>query len=500
MRDRIQELLNRIIPSGTVAERAVQSGIWMSGMRLFNQTLQLLMLFVLARVLDPSDFGLMGIALLSLSAIDQFTNIGIDTALVHQIEDDVDDYLDTTWCLEIGRGLLITSSLIVMAPYLGTFFSEPRATALIRAIAFSPLVFSLRNPGIIYFQKDLEFHKEFVYRSSSSVARFAVGVGYALVTESVWALVFGFLAADVVQTALSYKIHAYRPWPSFDRSAAADLLNYGKWITGSSIIYFIYRQGDDAFIGWFLSATTLGFYQYALRIADMPSKQVSGVVSKVTFPSYSKFQDEPAKLRKAFLRTMETVSFIAAPMSFGIALIAPSFVPVALGQDWVPMVQTLQIFTIYALFHAFARNIGSLWKAVGCHDLDTKVGVLRVLLIALFIWPATARYGIEGAASVITGVFVLVVIPLNVHLTAKVLSVSNWSIYRTLFYPALASSLMFVTLWVSRAFAELSPLVELIVFVPTGVVLYLSGVLLIRQRFGWDIDRNLRIILDSLSS
>jgi PST family polysaccharide transporter/lipopolysaccharide exporter len=471
----------------------------MSGIRIFRQVLELLMLFVLARVLEPSDFGLMGIALLSLSALDQFTNIGVDTALVHQLEDDVDEYLDTTWCLEIARGLLSTLLLIGVAPYLGAFFTEPRATSLIRVLAFSPLIFSLRNPGIIYFQKNLEFHKEFLYQSSSSVARSVVGIGYALLTESVWALVFGFLAADIVQTALSYKIHAYRPWFRFNRSAAADLLNYGKWITGSSMIHFIYRQGDDAFVGWFLSATTLGFYQYALRIADMPSKQVSEVVSKVTFPSYSKFQDQPEKLRTAFLRTMETIGFVATPMAFGIALVAPSFVPVVLGRDWLPIVHTLQIFSIYAVFHAFARNIGSLWKAVGSHDYDTKIGVVRVVLIALLIWPATARYGIDGAAAAITGVFVLVVVPLNVYLTANILSVSTWSIYRSLFYPALASSLMFVLLWYSRPLVEFSPLVELIVFIPAGVILYLGSVLLLQYRFEWNVSENFQMILNGVA-
>jgi PST family polysaccharide transporter/lipopolysaccharide exporter len=499
MRDRLQQFFERIVPSGTIAERAIQSGIWMSGIKLSGQGLQLLMYLVLARVLAPRDFGLMGIALLALSALDQLTNIGIDTALVHQIEDDVDEYLDTTWCLEVGRGLLATTLLFVAAPHLGAFFSEPRATPLIRVIAFSPLIYGLRNPGIIYFQKNLEFHREFVYQTSSAAVQFAVGVGYALVYESVWALVFGFLAADAVQTLLSYRIHPYRPWPQFDRSAAADLINYGKWITGSSIIYFIYRQGDDAFVGWFLSATTLGFYQYALRIADMPTNQVSEVAAKVTFPSYSKLQEEPARLRTAFLQTMETIGFVVAPMAFGIALVAPSFVPVALGRNWLPIVLPLQIFAVYALFHGFARNIGALWKALGVHDLDTKIGVLRVLLIALFIWPATARYGIEGSALVITSVFVLVVIPLNVYLTAKTLSTTNWAIYRTIFYPALASSLMFVVLWGSRLFVELSPLVELLVFVPAGVILYVAATLLIQQQFDWDIEDNLRLILDGVS-
>lgn len=498
MIDRLRKLVAGLIPSGTVTERTVKSGIWMTAIKMSGRVLQILMLIILARVLAPRDFGLIGIALLSLSATKKFTNVGLNTALIQQVDENIDNYLNTTWCLEAGRGLLITVVLFVAAPYLSTLFSEPRATPLIQVIALSPLFYGLRNPGVVYFQKNLEFHKEFAYRTSSDVAQFVIGVGYALINPTVWALVFAFLASDVVRFMLSYVIHDYRPWPAFDWSIAKELIDYGKWITASSIIYFIYSEGDDAFVGWFLSATALGFYQYAYRIADMPSTEVSEIIASVTFPAYSKLQEHPEQLRRALLETLQTTAFTVVPLSFGIALVAPSFVPVVLGPDWTPMIVTMQLLAGYGMLHALTRNFGSLWKAIGRPDLMTKLGVLRILLIAIFIWPATARWGIEGTALVVVGVFVFPMVPLDVYVVSRVTTATSTEIYRTFLFPIVAGVVMFLTLWYVRGVLSLSPLVELIVFIPAGAVLYFAAAFLLDRWFDWGIKQNLQSIINGV--
>lgn len=499
MIDRLRKLVTGLIPSGTVTERTVKSGIWMAAIKMSGRVLQILMLIILARILAPQDFGLVGIALLSLSAVKKFTNVGLNAALIQQVDENVDDYLDTTWCLEAGRGLLITAVLFVVAPYLSILFSEPQATPLIRVIGLAPLFYGLRNPGVVYFRKNLEFHKEFAYRTSGDVIQFVVGVGYALIYPTVWALVFAFLASDVVRFMLSYVIHDYRPWPAFDWSIAKKLIDYGKWITGSSIIHFIYSEGDDAFVGWYLSATALGFYQYAYRIADMPATEVSGIIANVTFPAYSKFQENPELLRQALLGTLQTTAFIAVPLSFGIALIAPSFVPVVLGSDWTPMIVTMQLLAVYGLLHALTRNFGSLLKAIGRPDVITKLGMVRILAIAIFIWPATARWGIEGTALVVVGVFVFPMLPLDVYVVSRMTAATSTEIYRTYVFPIVAGVVMFLTLWYVRGVVSLSPLVELIVFIPAGAVLYFAAALLLDRWFDWGIKQNLQSIIGGVT-
>lgn len=457
------------------------------------------MLIVLARLLDPRHFGLMGIALVTLSATRRLTSIGLNAALIQQTRSNVDDYLDTTWCLEIGRGVFIFIVLFLAAPYVAKFFGEPEATPLIQVIALSPLLFGLRNPGVVYFRKDLEFHKEFVYLAAGGLSQLVVGVGYALVEPTVWALVLAFVARDATQLVLSYILHDYRPWPSFDLDAARELIDYGKWITGSSVVMFLYSEGDDAFVGWYLSATALGFYQYAYRLADTPSTEVSEIISQVTFPAYSKLQNEVDELRSAVLQTTRLTAFIAFPMSFGIILVAPSFVPSVLGPDWNPMIVVLQMLALYGLLHAISRNFGSLWKAVGRPDLTAKLPLIGVIMIALLIWPVTARWGIEGTAAVIVGVS-LGLLPLNVYVTAKLTNCRSIAYYREYLYPFVASSTMLVTLWYASSLVDLPSLVEFLLLIPSGAIVYMLTAAFLAHQFDWGIDQNLRMIHRTLTT
>ncbi|SFH79171.1 lipopolysaccharide exporter [Halorubrum aquaticum] len=499
MRDRLRALLDGIVPSGSVLDRTVQSGVWATAIKVSSRFLQILMLIVLARVLAPRQFGLMGIALVSLSATRNFSKIGLKTALIQRRNENVDEYLDTAWCLETGRGVVIFAVLFAAAPLIGGFFDEPNAVPLIRVIGLGPLLFGLRNPGIVYFRKDLEFHKEFVYQVSGGIVQFAVGVGYALISPTVWALVFAYVSADAFKFGLSYVVHDYRPWPSFDVSIARELIDYGKWITASSVLYFLYREGDDAFVGWFLSATALGFYQYAYRIADTPSSEVSEILASVSFPAYSKLQDDPVELRQALLATTRVTGFITIPMAIGIALVAPTFVPVVLGDEWTPMIRVMQLLALYGLFHSITRNFGSVWKALDRPDVIAKLAAVRVACIAALIWPAAARFGIEGVGLVVVGVYAFPMLPLDVYILSKMTEIRPLLFFREWFYPLVGAGVMFVSLRRLRGLMDVTPLVELVVLIPTGIVVYTAAALVLSQVSPWKIENDIRSIAGSLS-
>lgn len=498
MKDWLIVILKRTVPTGTVVQRAVRSGLWVGATKFAVRFLEILMLIILARLLSPRDFGLLGIALLTLTITNSFTQMGLKQALIQQKRENVDSHLDTMWCLEIGRGVLIFSVLFLSAPYIAAFFSEPAATPLIRVLALGPILFGLRNPGVVYFQKNLHFHKEFLYKTCGSVTQFLVGVGYALYSPTVWALIFASVSKPFSKMFMSYLIHDYRPWPAFDMAAAKDLINFGKWITGSAILQWLYREGDDAFVGWFLSATALGFYQYAYRLADTPATEVSGIISKVTFPTYSTLQEDLDELRSALLQSTRFVSFLAFPIGFGIVLVAPSFVPLVLGPDWTPMILTMQILAIYGVVHAIARNFGELWKALGRPDLLVKTGILRVICIAIVIWPATARWGIEGTGFAITAVFIFPMLPIDVYLAAVLVNGRSAQIYKEYVYPFAASLIMFLVLWYARVLMSVSPIVELLVLVPSGVLLYGVAVYGLERRFDWGVNQNFQMILNSI--
>ena len=499
MFDRLRSFVRRLVPSGGTAQRVTKGTVWVVSQNVFGRLLQLGMLAVLARLIGPGEIGLVGIALLVLSATRKLTQIGLEDAIIQQGEDDVDHYLNTTWVLQVLRGVAIAGALFVVAPFVADVFHEQRATALVRAIGLSPLLFGLTNPGIVYFQKDLEFHKDFVYKLSGEFAMVVVAVGFALVEPTAWAYVTGYVVADVVRLVLSYVIHPFRPGLEFDREAAGDLVSYGKWITGSSVLYFLYSQGDDAFVAWYLGPASLAFYQYAYRFSNAPATELTQVVSSVMFPVFSKLQTDRQLLRDTFLRSLRLAIFVALPMSCGIAIVAPSFVRAFLGPEWESMILPMQILTVYGLFRAIGKTWGPVWKALGRPDYHTKLSVIRVVCLAVIVYPLTARYGIVGTAVAVTSVSLVPMLPIELHLLTSSVDVSYREILSEVSYPLVASGAMSAVLLAFADRVALSPLFEFLALSTLGVVLYGVSVLLLELTFDWGIRRNLEAIATNLT-
>jgi len=359
-----------------VAERAVKSGVWASAITASDRVLQIVKLVVVAGLLGPSAMGLMGIALLTLATLDVFTNLGMDVALIQRSEDDVDAYLDTAWVLQLCRGAALAAVAWTAAPFVATFFGEPRSLDLIRVIGFSPLLLGLQNPAVMYFRKNLEFHRQFGYRVTGSLVDMSVALALAVATGSVWALVFGKLAGDATRTGASYVIHDYRPSVAFDLAKGRELFGYGKWILGAGVTSFLLGQGDDVFVGWFLGAASLGLYQLAYRLANAPATEITKVISSTMLPTYSKLQDDPAAVREAYFRVLQFTTLLTFPMSVGIFVTAPSFVAAFLGDAWAPMVPVMRALSAWGLLLSIGANVGPLFRALGRPDHFGTAGEL----------------------------------------------------------------------------------------------------------------------------
>jgi PST family polysaccharide transporter/lipopolysaccharide exporter len=470
----------------------VKSAIWLLSQNAVGRILQLITLIVLARLIGPTEIGLMGIALLSLAAVNKFTNIGLNAALIQQKEENVDEYLNTTWMLEIGRGVLIGGSLFLAAPLIASVFNEPRATDVIRVIALSPIFLGLRNPGVVYFQKDLNFHKLFVYEIGTQVIQAAVAIGYVLISPTVWAYVFGFVFADLFQAMISYFLHGYRPWPQFDRSAAEELINYGKWITGTSILHFLYSEGDDAVVGWLVGPAALAFYRYGYRFSNAPATELGQVVASVMFPAFSKVQDDIETLRTTYLQSLQMTAFVSFPAAFGIAAVAPTFVRAFLGSEWNATILPMQILAFYGLLSAVGQTFGPLWKAMGRPDYVTKLSALRVAILAILVIPITSEYGVVGTAALVTGVYVFPMMPIDLYLVTDTLEMSMTRLANEFVYPFVASLVMGLVVYQVQLSFSIHPMIDFVLLVGLGVVVYALAVLLLDRQFDWGVTYHLR--------
>jgi len=498
VRRRLRALRRALVPGGGVTGRAVAGGVWLTAANALNSVLNLVMLVVIANFLAPADFGLMAIALVTLGALESLSELGLDKALIQRSEADVDRYLDTAWTLQIARGVAIAVVLFLAAPLAADFFGEPRATAVIRVIGLGPLILGAQNPGVMYLDKNMEFHRRFVYEVGGSFSYVVSGVALAVVLGNVWALVFGVLVDRTVRLLASYLLHDYRPRPAFDRELARELYGFGKWITASMVIYFLFTSGDDAFVGWYLSATALGFYQIAYRFSNAPATEVTQIVSEVAFPAYASVQGSVAKLREGFFRTLQVTTVVSFPMAAGIFAISPVFVEAFLGETWEPVVPVMQILAVHGAMRSFGATFGPLFEAVGRPDYSTKLQALNLVILAALIYPLTARWGIDGTALAVLGVSVIVPVP--VYLVLKVVDGSLVRFLRTLVVPLAGSVVMgLAVVLADRSLETGVPAAEFVALVLVGVGVYAAVVLAAERWFGYGIFALLRTMRESIS-
>lgn len=465
-------MLERLIPKGDVGERTFKSAIWSGGANVIARLVQMTGLIVLAQFLPPRDFGLFGIALVCIAAFERFSKPGLKEAMIHYQEEDIDEFLDSVFIIRITRGLLIFIVVWLLAPFGSQLFQNPAVTDVLRVLALKPLIVSLHNPAIVYFEKELKFHKLFLYRLSQAVTDFLISIGMVLIFGNVWAIVIGLLGGLLTRLIVSYIIHGFRPSFSFDSSKTLELVKYSKWITASSPLTFLISQGDDAFVGIFLGSATLGLYQVAYRFSNAPATEIVTVINRVLFPTYSKIQNDTDQLATWYRQMVSLTATITVPIAAGLAVVAPYFVGSFFGDEWEGMVPLLQILAFYGLVRSLGTVDGALVRAIGRPDISTKTHLATSFLIAAIIYPLTMGFGIFGTTIAVS---IGLTVPTlgRTFMVLRLVELSAYKWFISVLYPVLVAALMTGVLLVANSnIISPSPLASLIFSIILGAVLY----------------------------
>ncbi len=416
-----------------MSQKMLKGSLWSFGTNSVQQILVLARLVILAHLLLPSDFGLLGIAVLTIYGLDVFSQTGLQQALV-QKKTDITSDLDAVWTLLAVRGVLLFIALFLTAPFIADFFRTPEAMPVLQVIGVSLIFQGLTNLGTIFFLKDLDFRKQFLFKFGGVLADFIVSVSAVFIFQNVWALVFGLLAKDLTLLILSYVIHPYRPRINFDLGKVRALSVYGRWILVSAVLVFLLIQGDDILVGRMLGVAALGFYQMAYGFSNTPSTEISQIFSQVAFPVYSKLQDDVAQLKEIFLKTLKLTALLSFLLIGFLVSLAPDFTLVFLGSNWSPIIPLIQILAWWGLIRGLEEAAAALFMAVGKPRIYSKLQFIQVvLLFALFI-PLISYFGLVGVSIAV----VLSAIPvmfLSISAIKSILRIDAREVYSLLFYP-----------------------------------------------------------------
>ena len=349
----------------SLTEHATSGIVWTLAGTSGQTILKLGVLMVLARLLTPLEFGIVGAAVVAITFLGIFGKLGVAQALV-QIPDLTRDHLVAGFHLSLVLGLLAGLVLYLGAGYIEKLF---RIEGLAEPVAIMALLLPLAGLQQV---SEARIQRELKFRMLAIEQVVSYGVGYGVVAivlalkgYGVWALVGGILAQGVIRAAI---MMAVRPPPfsiTTNRAAYRDLLMFG----GGHALAEIGRSGayqvDNLIVGRFLGAEALGLYGRAFQVVTMPTKLLGVGLLKVMFPIMSRVQSEPNRLARAFLRSMGIVAMLGLPISMLLALLAPEIVHVLLGSQWIAVVIPFQILAACIVFRIGHKLCEALVRACG---------------------------------------------------------------------------------------------------------------------------------------
>lgn len=375
---------------------AIKGISWLGAFRLFTRVLSFLRTIIIARILSPSQFGVYGIATLLLSLIEILTETGINVFLI-QKKEDIGRYINTAWIVSIIRGFLISTVIIISARFVSDFFRNPEVFPLLMLISVVSFIRGFINPSVVKFQKELNFNKEFYYRSSIFLIETIASILLLLVMKNPIALIYGLLAGAIFEVIISFKF--IKPVPTFNYNGKflKEIMSNGKWVTGAGIFGYLFQNGDNVVVGRVLGTGPLGIYDMAYSISTLPLNEVSDIVARVTFPVYVKISDDKKRLRRAYIRTILLTALFALPLLLLLLLFPQQLILLFLGPNWIEAADVLRVLAVFSMLSILGSPSGAVFYAVKKQKYLTVISIVSFVVMIASIFPLINQFGLIGA-------------------------------------------------------------------------------------------------------
>jgi O-antigen/teichoic acid export membrane protein len=427
----------RSVTSG-IGNKMAAGAAWMVLVRILDRSVGLLSTIILARILVPSDFGLVALATALGGVLDLLGAFSFETALIQNPVAERRHY-DTAWVFNVLFGIFCAITLSIISAPAARFYNEPRLENIMYVLSACYFISGFGNIGTVKFRKDFQFKDEFVLQFSRRIIMFIITVTGAYVFRSYWALVLGILVGRIAGVGISYVMHSYRP--KFSLSGWNDLIRFSKWLLFYNWSYFINQRAADFIIGRVIGSHGLGLYTLSYEISNMPTTEISAPINRAVFPGYAKMALDNDSLRKGYLNVISALAIFAVPAGVGIAIISKHIVPVILGEKWLEAIPIIQVLAIFGALNVIQNNCGMIYMAQGESRLTTILSASFSALLILFIMiliPGKGVMGVAWAYLLTSGI----IVPINLYITGRRLRMRARDYWDVLNRPVFASLLM----------------------------------------------------------
>lgn len=349
----------------SLTDRTVSGMLWNMCGAAVHAALQIAVVSVLARMLAPEDFGLVGAALVVIGFCRIFTQLGVGPAIV-QRPDLRGEHVRAGFALSLLLGVSFGGLLWLAAPWIAGFFRIERLSSVIRILA---LGYPLVGPTVVaeaLLLRHMQFKRLVTVEVVSHALSYGVvGIVLATLDLGAWALVAAYLCQVVLKGVGFFLIGSLQVGFSLERKAIRDLLNYGAGFSLARIANFAALQGDHLVVGRWLGAEALGVYGRAYQFVDLPANLFGTVVDRVIFPAMAVVQNDRRRLADAYLRAVGVVAMTTIPLSAVLFALAPEIVHVLLGPRWENVIVPFRILVIVLVFRTSYKMSDSLARATG---------------------------------------------------------------------------------------------------------------------------------------
>jgi teichuronic acid exporter len=450
--------------------------LWSSIDRFSTQGIGFVFSIILARLLQPKDYGVIAMLMIFMAIAGTFVDSGFSTALIRKPDLKEKD-MSTAFYFNIVVGVVCYSILFFISPYVANFYNEPILSPILKVVGLSVLFNSLTVVQRAQFTKKVDFKTQAKISLQSTIVSGVVGVFMAYKGFGVWALVVQNLFSSLISTFLLWYFSKWRPVTGFYKDSFKNLFGFGSKMLASALLDTIYNNIYSMVIGKFFSSTKLGLFSRAQTFAAMPSSNITNVLQRVTFPVLSMIQNDEESLRRNYRKILRTSAFIIFPLMMGLCALASPIVKVILTNKWDGCILYLQIICFAMMWYPIHAINLNLLQVKGRSDLFLRLEIIKKI-VGVSIMCVTIPLGITYMCigMVVSSLIALVI---NTYYTGNLINVGYLRQMRDL-VPIFANSIVMGGLCFFSIMYFENNMLKIIVGLTIGVLYYLVSSFLFR--------------------
>ncbi len=386
---------------GNLRARLMQAGIWVLVGFVLDKLIATAQLMVLARLLMPSDFGLMATSAVVIVTASTLVEVGLEQSLIARQQVTHGDLM-TAWIIGIGRSLGLGSILFVCAGPIAQIFHAPPLEWILRMHCVGLLIQSLQSPALTVLLRNLDLKRRVKLDLLRRICEATVTLGLAVWLHSVWALVIGQLTGFAIGSLASYSVAPFHPRWSWDWKRIGQFIEYGKYVNLTSVLIMGVMSGGELAISFLLGVESLGLYQIAMAIPVLIGIRLPMMMNQVAMPAYAFVEQSRQVAGRMFTMQVGLVAILLVPLTAIVMIWAPEIIQTMAGERWMEAAEPLRILAVFMACYALSSVMGAFYLGMRHPEYQTRCWIVQFLIYAGTIAPFTAHAGLRGAAGALS--------------------------------------------------------------------------------------------------